>query len=184
MSLFSHHTTARRSVTILITGCSTGIGRCAATVLRERGHRVFATARQAQDVDQLHDAGFDALRLDLTDPDSQRDALDTILRRTQGTLYALFNNGAYAQPGAVEDLPVEALRTNFETNFFGTHDLTRRIIPIMRAQGEGRIIQNSSVLGLVALKYRGAYVATKSPRRLERCPAHGTDGQWHSRRPD
>ncbi len=146
---------------ILITGCSSGIGRCVAEGLQERGYRVFATARKAKDVADLQTRGLESLQLDLDDSDSIHRAVDAVLERTGGTLYALFNNGAYGQPGAVEDLSREVLRAQFETNLFGTHELTRRIIPIMRRQGYGRIIQNSSVLGFVAMAYRGAYNASK-----------------------
>jgi len=147
--------------TVLITGCSSGIGRCAALGLRERGYRVFATAREPEDVEALADQGLEALRLDLDKPASIREALGQVLQRTQGSLYALFNNGAYGQPGAVEDLTREVLRAQLETNLLGWHDLTRQVIPVMRRQGYGRIVQNSSVLGLVALPYRGAYNCSK-----------------------
>jgi NAD(P)-dependent dehydrogenase (short-subunit alcohol dehydrogenase family) len=146
---------------ILITGCSSGIGLCAAHQLKQRGYQVFASARQPADVSRLNEEGFNALRLDLDDPASIEAAVTQVLEQTGGRLYALFNNGAYGQPGAVEDLSRETLRAQFETNLFGWHDLTRRIIPIMRQQGEGRIIKNSSVLGFVAMAYRGAYNASK-----------------------
>ncbi len=147
--------------TILITGCSSGIGRCAAYMLRQRGYRVFASARRQEDVDALLADGLEALQLDLQDSDSIQLAVDTLLARTNGRLYGLFNNGAYGQPGAVEDLSTDLLRAQFETNLFGWHELTRRIIPVMRSQGEGRIVQNSSVLGFVVMAYRGAYNASK-----------------------
>ncbi len=146
---------------VLITGCSSGIGLCVATGLAARGYHVFATARKAEDLARLRQLGLDALALDLDDPTSINAAVDHVLNKTGGTLDALFNNGAYGQPGAVEDLSRDALRAQFETNLFGTIELTNRIIPVMRRQGHGRIIQNSSVLGLVALRYRGAYTATK-----------------------
>jgi len=146
---------------VLITGCSSGIGRVAADTLRERGYRVFATARRAADVERLSADGQESLQLDLTDARSIDDALDEVFARTTGRLYGLFNNGGFGQPGAVEDLSVEALRAQFETNVFGCHAVIRRVLPAMRAAGEGRIVQNSSVLGLVALRYRGAYVASK-----------------------
>jgi NAD(P)-dependent dehydrogenase (short-subunit alcohol dehydrogenase family) len=146
---------------ILITGCSSGIGHHVALGLRERGYRVFATARKPEDVSHLAEQGFEAFRLDLDDSDSIRDAVDRIANQTGGTLFALFNNGAFGQPGAVEDLSREVLRAQFETNLFGTHELTCRVLPIMRRQGYGRIIQHSSVLGLITLKYRGAYNASK-----------------------
>ncbi len=149
------------SRTILITGCSSGIGYCVAKGLKMRGYSVFATARQPKDVARLQDEGFSSLLLDLNDSSSIHEAVQTVLERTSGRLYGLFNNGAYGQPGAVEDLSREALRQQFETNLLGTHELTCQVLPIMRQQGEGRIIQNSSILGLVALPYRGAYNASK-----------------------
>lgn len=147
--------------TVLITGCSSGIGRCLARGLRERGHRVFATARQAADVEALAKEGFESFPLDLDSSGSIRATVEAVLARTQGRLYALVNNGAYGQPGAVEDLSRATLRAQFETNVFGTQELTNLVIPVMRAQGEGRIIQMSSILGIVCLAYRGAYNATK-----------------------
>lgn len=147
--------------TILITGCSSGIGLCCALGLRERGYRVFATARRPEDVEKLRAEGFEAFRLDLADSASIQEAVDRVLEGSGGQLYALFNNGAYGQVGALEDLSREALREQFETNLFGTHELTCRVIPVMRRQGYGRIVQNSSVLGFVALAYRGAYNASK-----------------------
>lgn len=146
---------------ILITGCSSGIGLCAARGLHRRGYRVFATCRKDADVERLQAEGLESLRLDLDQPQSIEAAVEEILGRTGGRLYALFNNGAYGQPGAVEDLSREVLRAQFETNLFGGHDLACRVIPAMRRQGEGRIIQNSSVLGLAAMAYRGAYNASK-----------------------
>ncbi len=146
---------------ILITGCSSGIGHHAAHALVRRGWRVFATCRKPEDVARLQGEGLESLPLDLTDTDSITAALQEVLARTGGQLDALFNNGAYAIPGATEDLPTDALRAIFETNLFGWHELTRQVLPVMRAQGGGRIVQNSSVLGLAALRWRGAYVATK-----------------------
>ncbi len=146
---------------VLITGCSSGIGLCVAEGLRSRGYRVFATARKQADVQRLIGDGFEALELDLGDSESIAAALEEILQRTGHRLYALFNNGGYGQPGAVEDLTTDVLRAQFNTNFFGGHELTRRVLPVMRAQGEGRIIQNSSVLGFITLKFRGAYNASK-----------------------
>jgi len=146
---------------ILITGCSSGIGHDAAHGLKRAGWRVFATCRAGADCDRLRAEGLESFVLDYADEGSIAAAVDETLRRTGGTLDALFNNGAFACPGAVEDLPRGALREIFETNLFGVHDLTRRIIPAMRAQGHGRIVNCSSVLGLVGIKWRGAYVATK-----------------------
>lgn len=146
---------------ILITGCSSGIGYHAAKGLRSRGYRVFATARKDKDVERLLAEGFESLQLDLDDEHSIRSAVSTLLSRTGGTLYALFNNGAYGQAGAVEDLSRATLLAQLETNLLGWHDLTRQIIPVMREQEEGRIIQNSSVLGFAAMPYRGAYNCSK-----------------------
>lgn len=146
---------------ILITGCSSGIGLDAARTLHKRGWRVFATCRQETDCDRLRAEGLESFRLDYADEDSIAEAVAETLRRTGGTLDALYNNGAFACPGAVEDLPRGALREIFETNLFGYHDLTRRLIPVMRKKGQGRIINCSSVLGLVGMTWRGAYVSTK-----------------------
>ncbi len=146
---------------ILITGCSSGIGLCVAEALHRRGYQVFATARKQRDVERLKGLGLKTLQLDLDDSASIKHAVDEVLNQTGGQLDALFNNAAYGQAGAVEDLSRDVLRAQFETNLFGTHELTRLIIPVMRAQGHGRIIQNSSVLGLAALPFRGAYNASK-----------------------
>jgi NAD(P)-dependent dehydrogenase (short-subunit alcohol dehydrogenase family) len=146
---------------ILITGCSSGIGLDAARGLRSRGWRVFATCRQDADCERLRSEGLESFRLDYADEASIAAAVEEVKARTGGTLDALFNNGAYACPGAVEDLPRGALREIFEVNLFGYHDLACRVIPIMRARGAGRIVNCSSVLGLVGMTWRGAYVATK-----------------------
>ncbi len=147
--------------TILITGCSSGIGYCVAKALHKQGYRVFATARRQESVDMLLGEGMESLRLDLTDSNSIQQAFKEIMCRTNGNLYALFNNGAYGLPGAVEDLNRDALRVQFETNVFGWQELTNLALPVMRKQGYGRIIQNSSVLGFVCMPFRGAYNASK-----------------------
>lgn len=147
--------------TILITGCSSGIGLDAARGMKARGWRVFATCRQEADCARLRAEGLESLVLDYADEASIAAAVAEVVARTGGRLDVLYNNGAFACPGAVEDLPRGALRAIFETNLFGYHDLSRRVIPLMRAQGHGRIINCSSVLGLVGMKWRGAYVATK-----------------------
>ncbi|MCK5336396.1 MAG: SDR family NAD(P)-dependent oxidoreductase, partial [Gammaproteobacteria bacterium] len=141
---------------ILITGCSSGIGLCVANNLKTKGYRVFATARSDNDVEMLKKEGFEAFQLDLTDSDSINQAVDEVLSLTGNRLDALFNNGAYGLPGAVEDLTRDALRVQFETNVFGWLELTNLVIPVMRKQGYGRIIQNSSILGFVAMPFRGA----------------------------
>jgi len=147
---------------ILITGCSSGIGLASARLMRKRGWRVFATARTPDDLDRLTvDEQVDAVPLDLADPNSIAACAESVLAKTGGRLDALFNNAAYGQPGAIEDVSVEALRAQFEVNVFGTHDLTRRLVPAMLEQGHGRIVQCSSVLGIIAAPYRGAYCASK-----------------------
>lgn len=146
---------------ILITGCSSGIGLCTAQRLKQDGYRVFATARKQADVDMLKQQGFESFQLDYADSQSIQTTFQGVLTATGGTLYALFNNGAYGQPGAVEDLSREVLTEQFENNFFGWHELTNLAIPVMRQQGYGRIIQNSSILGIVAMPFRGAYNASK-----------------------
>ncbi|WP_394178571.1 SDR family NAD(P)-dependent oxidoreductase [Yoonia maritima] len=147
--------------TILITGCSSGIGYDAAHGLRDAGWRVFASCRQQVDCDRLKGEGFESPLIDYANGETIVSGLTEVLEATNGTLDALYNNGAFACPGALEDLPTDGLRAIFETNVFGYHELTRHVIPVMRAQGHGRIINCSSVLGLVPLKWRGAYVSTK-----------------------
>ncbi len=147
--------------TILITGCSSGIGYTTALALKQRGHKVIATARKPEDVSRLQQQGFTAIQLDLADSNSIKSAVSLAVKLTDGKIDALFNNGAFGQPGAVEDLTREVLRFQFETNLFGTHELTNLILPLMRKQGQGRVIYNSSILGLVAMTYRGAYNASK-----------------------
>ncbi len=148
--------------TILITGCSSGIGWASARALKARGWRVFATARSRQDLKRLeNDLHVKAVPLELADPASIAACAEHVLAETGGRIDALFNNAAYGQPGAIEDVPVEALRAQFEVNVFGAHALARRLIPAMRARGQGRIVQCSSVLGLLAAPYRGAYCASK-----------------------
>lgn len=146
---------------VLVTGCSSGIGRAVAETLHFRGYRVFASVRQEKDIASLAATGMDALQLDLSSSGSISTAVARVLDRTGGRLDALVNNGAYGQPGAVEDLSRDTLRAQFEVNVFGTQELTNRVLPAMRAQGHGRIVQISSLLGFVSLAYRGAYSASK-----------------------
>ena len=150
-----------RQKSILITGCSSGIGYDAAHGLAARGWRVFATCRKQVDCVRLRAEGLESFVLDYADEASVSAALAQVLAATGGTLDALFNNGAFALPGAAEDLPRAGLREVFETNVFGWHDLTRQVIPVMRAQGAGRIVNCSSVLGLVCAPWRSAYNASK-----------------------
>lgn len=151
---------ARQS--ILITGCSSGIGLDTAITMQKRDWLVVASCRKEQDCDKLHSQyGLDTVLIDYEKPETIETGLADALVKTGGRLDVLFNNGAYAIPAAVEDLPTDALRAIFEANFFGWHSLTRAVIPLMRQQNSGRIIQNSSVLGFAAMRFRGAYNATK-----------------------
>lgn len=147
---------------ILITGCSSGIGLAAAQMLQERGYKVIASCRKQSDVERLLREGLHhVIPLDLASSESiQRTVVETLVI-AEGKLFALFNNAAYGQPGAVEDLSRAALRQQFETNVFGTHELTCALLPHLLQQPDARIIQNSSVLGLVSLPFRGAYNASK-----------------------
>jgi short-subunit dehydrogenase len=151
----------KKNKIILITGCSSGIGYKTAHILKNIGHRVIASARKKSDVLKLKEEGFETLQLDLDNSQSIQYAVKNLIKLTDGKLDALFNNAAYGQPGAVEDLSRTALIQQFQTNFFGTHELTNLVLPIMRQQGYGRIIYNSSMLGFVAMRYRGAYNASK-----------------------
>lgn len=146
---------------VLITGCSSGIGKETALGLLERGYRVIATARKTADVEKLKTHGLECLQLDLDNSSSIKMAVEETLNMTGGKLYALFNNGGFTLPGAVEDLSRDAIRAQFETNVFGWLELTNLILPVMRQQGYGRIILNSSILGMIPFKFRGAYVASK-----------------------
>ncbi|EWH12190.1 short-chain dehydrogenase/reductase SDR [Catenovulum agarivorans DS-2] len=146
---------------ILITGCSSGIGLHCALELQREGYQVLATARQTQDVDKLIELGLTAHQLDLADPASVEAGFNWAVNQAEDGIYALFNNGAYALPGALEDVTRAQLKCLFETNVFGWHQLTNLCIEHMLEHKQGRIIQNSSVLGLVAMKFRGAYNASK-----------------------
>lgn len=146
---------------ILITGCSSGIGYASAHALKERGWRVFAACRQQQDCDRLAGEGLETVRLDYLDQDSIGAAVNFVFDKTGGRLDALFNNGAYAHPGAVEDVSTDFVRTVLETNFLGWYDLTRRVLPVMRRQQSGRIVNCSSVLGFVSIRFTAAYSASK-----------------------
>ncbi|WP_051640679.1 SDR family NAD(P)-dependent oxidoreductase [Thiomicrorhabdus sp. Milos-T2] len=146
---------------ILITGCSTGIGYQCAKQLHEMGYKVIATCRQQDDVTRINNEGITCIQLDLANSQSIEFALKQILLETNGKIDALFNNGAFGLPGAVEDLSREAMEYQFQTNVFGTQELTNAVVKIMRAQGYGKIIYNSSILGFAAMQYRGAYNASK-----------------------
>ncbi len=147
--------------TVLITGCSSGIGEATAYYLKSKGYRVFATARNEADVERLQNDGFEAFRIDVREPQSITKALENIFTLTNGTLDIVFNNAGFGQPGAVEDIKTDILREQFETNVFGLHEIMMQVLPIMKRQGYGKIINHSSVLGLVSLRLRGAYNASK-----------------------
>ena len=149
------------SKNILITGCSSGIGFCAAKLLKLRGYNVIASVRKEQDAFALQQLGITTVVLDLADSQSIQQAIAFSLIQFDGRIDVLFNNAAYGQPGAVEDLSRDVLRQQFETNVFGTQELTNLVIAQMRKQGHGRIIYNSSVLGIISMAYRGAYNASK-----------------------
>ncbi|WP_082550043.1 SDR family oxidoreductase [Mesorhizobium sp. Root157] len=153
--------TANELRTIIVTGASSGIGAHCVRALKADGWRVFATARKKADLAALEADGIESFYLDYREPQSIEALVAAVLARTGGRLDALYNNGAFAQAGAVEDLTVDALREQFEANFFGWHDLTRRVIPVMRAQGHGRLVHCSSILGLMPARLRGAYCASK-----------------------
>jgi len=146
---------------ILITGCSSGIGYECAHYLHNKGYIVYATARDPKDVTRLQNEGLNALELDVCNHEAITKAITWASSAHEGKLYAVFNNAGFGQPGALEDVPSQALREQFETNVIGLHEMTRQVIPLMRAQGYGRIIQHSSILGIIALRNRGAYNASK-----------------------
>jgi short-subunit dehydrogenase len=146
---------------VLITGCSSGIGYYCAHALKEAGYNVYATCRYQKDVKQLEEEGLNAYKLDLRDSKSIVKALSWVLMQTDSKIDVLFNNAGFGQPGAVEDLQRHVLKEQFETNVFGVQELTNLILPFMRKNGFGRVIYNSSILGFVSMKYRGAYNASK-----------------------
>ncbi|ENP8456882.1 SDR family NAD(P)-dependent oxidoreductase [Photobacterium damselae] len=148
-------------LSILITGCSSGIGFYCAKQLHQAGHHVVATCRMEYDHKALQQLGISTVNMEMSDDTSIEKGFAQALALLNGNIDILFNNAAYGQPGALEDLPTEALKEQFATNFFGWHTLTRLTISQMLKQKSGKIVQNSSVLGLVAMKYRGAYNASK-----------------------
>ena len=146
---------------IVITGCSSGIGLETARYLKDKFVKVYPTARDAKDVEMLKSLGFkDAMKLDVKKADEIATVIQTILKK-EGKIDIWFNNAGFGQPGAIEDIPTEVLKEQFETNVFGLHECTKQIIPVMREQGYGKIIQHSSVLGIISLFGRGAYNASK-----------------------
>ncbi|MGB6328787.1 MAG: SDR family NAD(P)-dependent oxidoreductase [Halarcobacter sp.] len=145
---------------ILITGCSSGIGLESAKTLKQNGIKVYASARKEEDVEMLKKLGFDTFLLDIRNKEQIAKALEQIIKN-DNKIDAVFNNAGYGQPGALEDISVDALKEQFETNVFGLHEVTRQVLPYMRAQAYGKIIQHSSVLGIISLRFRGAYNASK-----------------------
>jgi short-subunit dehydrogenase len=146
---------------VLITGASSGIGYYCAIRLNNAGYKVIASCRRQEDVDHLISEGISCVQIDLADSNSIHAGVKQFFELSQGEIYALFNNGAYGQPGAIEDLTRDTLRKQFETNVFGSCELTNLVLPRMLQQGYGRIIQNSSILGFAAMPFRGAYTASK-----------------------
>jgi len=146
---------------ILITGCSSGIGFDAAFALKKRGHRVIASCRKHQDVQRLSDSGMETVLLDVSDSSSIQNAFAQVLAMTEGRLDVLINNAGFGQAGALEDISRDVLRQQFETNVFGLLELSNLAIPVMRQQGSGRIINISSILGIISMPFRGAYNASK-----------------------
>ncbi|KTD63132.1 oxidoreductase with NAD(P)-binding Rossmann-fold domain protein [Legionella santicrucis] len=146
---------------ILITGCSSGIGFDAAFALKKRGHRVIGSCRKKEDVEKLLNIGLEAVQLDVSDSSSIQSAFEKVLAKTEGRIDVLINNAGYGQAGALEDITRDVLRAQFETNVFGLVELMNLTIPIMRKQGHGRIINISSILGIISMPFRGAYNASK-----------------------
>ena len=147
--------------TVFITGCSSGIGFLAATALKTRGYRVIASCRKQHDQQQLIEQGFETILLDLDDPKSVERAANEVLALTNHRLYALFNNAGFGVYGQLNSITREQLEKQFSTNFFAVHQLTQLLLPAMLPYGEGRIIQTSSIVGIIATPGRGAYCASK-----------------------
>ncbi|MEQ1962007.1 SDR family oxidoreductase [Xenorhabdus khoisanae] len=146
---------------ILITGCSSGIGLAAAKTLHQRGYRVLAACRKPDDLAHMRELGFEPIELDLDDKESVERAAKTVIELTNGRLFGLFNNGGFGVYGPLESISREQMEKQFSTNFFGTHQLTCLLLPAIRAYGAGRIVQTSSVMGLLSTPGRGAYAASK-----------------------
>ncbi|MBN2164381.1 MAG: SDR family NAD(P)-dependent oxidoreductase [Pontiellaceae bacterium] len=146
---------------VLVTGCSSGIGLATAEQLRDRGWKVFPTARKVEDLDMLESNGFPRIQLDVASSTSIEATVDEVLSLNDGKLGALVNNAGFGMPGAIQDLTRDAMRQQFEVNVFGMQELTNRLIPVFRAQGGGRIVNVSSVVGRLALPFMGIYSASK-----------------------
>ncbi len=146
---------------VLVTGCSSGIGLATAELLRSKGWTVFPTARKVEDLDMLEAKGFTAIQLDVASSVSIEAAVDQVLFTNDGQLGAVVNNAGFGMPGAIQDLSRDAMRNQFEINLFGLQELTNRLIPVFRNQGCGRIVNISSVVGRIALPFMGIYSASK-----------------------
>ncbi len=151
----------KNQTSVLITGCSTGIGLKTALYLQKKGYMVFATARYQKDVKILKSRGLQAYKLDVTKKITIEQCLENVLSKTGGSIDVLFNNAGFGQTGAMEDISTDVLKKQFDTNVFGLFEVTNQVLKIMQTQGYGKIIQHSSVLGLVSLKLRGAYNSSK-----------------------
>lgn len=146
---------------IFITGCSSGIGFLSANALKNRGYRVIVSCRKIQAVERLNGLGFETVLLDLDDPLSVEQAAAQVLALTNNNLYALFNNAGFGVYGKLTTISRQQLEQQFSTNFFAVHQLTQLLLPAIKAQGGGRIIQTSSIVGFIATPGRGAYSASK-----------------------
>jgi NAD(P)-dependent dehydrogenase (short-subunit alcohol dehydrogenase family) len=149
------------SKSVLVTGCSSGIGLATARLLRDRGWAVLPTARKPEDMDRLRSEGFNPVQLDVTDSAAIHQTANDVLRLFGGRLGALVNNAGYGQPGAMEDMTRDAMREQFEVNVFGLQELTNQLVPAFRRQGYGRIVNVSSVLGRISIPFMGIYSASK-----------------------
>lgn len=146
---------------VLVTGCSSGIGRATAEVLRTAGWKVFPTARKAEDLEALRTDGFEAVELDIATSGSVVACIETVLEKNGGKLGAVVNNAGFGMPGAIQDLTRDAMRQQFEVNLFGLQELTNLLVPVFRKQGYGRIVNISSVVGRLSLPFMGIYSASK-----------------------
>ncbi|MCW2969145.1 MAG: short-chain dehydrogenase/reductase [Solirubrobacterales bacterium] len=153
-------TVAGPSEAVLITGCSSGIGRATALRLAASGWTVYASARRPESIADLQDAGCRTLALDVTDEDSMRAAVD-VVEQAEGAVGVLVNNAGYSQSGAIETVPIDAARRQFETNVFGLVRLTQLVLPNMRRRGRGKIVNVGSMGGLLSFPGAGHYHATK-----------------------
>ncbi|ELY2741922.1 SDR family oxidoreductase [Cronobacter turicensis] len=146
---------------LLITGCSSGIGLACAHELRRQGYQILAACRKPDDVARMNTLGFTGIELDLDSPQSVEAAAQEVIRLTNNRLYGIFNNGGYGVYGPLSTISRAQMEQQFSTNFFGAHQLTMLLLPAMLPHGEGRIVNTSSVMGLISTPGRGAYAASK-----------------------